>query len=198
MRVLDRAIEKVVEHLRARLDAVQSSRRRSSPTTPALDWAGMDRIELVPMTAKQYEALMPEVIAGYAHENVVSGRWTEEESMHQSREQTERLLPQGLATPDHRLWTIARAGDHEPVGMLWIHVKQKPKPHAFIYYIEIYPQFRRHGYAEQAMTQFEEEARRLGLESIRLDVFDHNAAARPLYAKLGYEATNILMAKRLK
>ena len=57
----------------------------------------MDRIELVPMTAKQYEALMPEVIAGYAHENVVSGRWTEEESMHQSREQTERLLPQGLA-----------------------------------------------------------------------------------------------------
>jgi ribosomal protein S18 acetylase RimI-like enzyme len=32
-------------------------------------------------------------------------------------------------------------------------------------------------------------------ETIRLHVFGHNAAARPLYVKLGYEPTNIVMAK---
>jgi ribosomal protein S18 acetylase RimI-like enzyme len=40
-------------------------------------------------------------------------------------------------------------------------------------------------------------ARRMGAETIRLHVFGHNTAARPLYVKLGYEPTNIVMAKPL-
>ncbi|HEX9095919.1 MAG TPA: GNAT family N-acetyltransferase, partial [Candidatus Dormibacteraeota bacterium] len=82
-------------------------------------------------------------------------------------------------------------------GMIWLGVVQKPTPSAFIYNIEIYPQFRRRGYAEQAMLKLEEEVRRLGLEAIRLHVFGHNTAARPLYEKLGYLPTNIQMLKRL-
>lgn len=149
------------------------------------------------MTAMQFEAWLPGTIAGYAAEHVRTGRWSEEEALERSRQEYERLLPQGLATPDQRLWNIVPTGGGEPVGMLWIHVMQKPKPSAFVYNIEVFPQFRRRGYAEQAMLKLEEEARRLGLEGIRLHVFGHNTAARALYEKLGYVPTNINMLKQL-
>ncbi len=149
------------------------------------------------MTAEQFEAWLPGTIAGYAAEHVHTGRWSEDEALGLSREEHDRLLPQSLATPDHRLWNIVPAGGGEPVGILWIQVMQKPTPSAFVYNIEVFPQFRRRGYAEQAMLKLVEEARRLGLEGIRLHVFGHNSAARPLYEKLGYVPTNINMLKRL-
>ena len=155
----------------------------------------MAKIELVPMTAQEFDEWLPATIKGYAAEHVRTGRWSEAEAIERSREEHARLLPQGLATPDHRLWSVVAGG--EAVGVLWIQVMQKPVPSAFVYNIEIYPQFRRRGYAEQAMLKLEEEARRLGLEGIRLHVFGHNTAARPLYEKLGYVPTNINMLKRL-
>ena len=117
--------------------------------------------------------------------------------MQKSREQHDQLLPQGPATPDHHLWTIVRTGDRQRVGLLWVNLMHSPRPNAFIFYIEIDPEFRRRGYAESAMRKLEGEARRMGAESIRLHVFGHNTAARPLYEKLGYVATNINMAKPL-
>jgi ribosomal protein S18 acetylase RimI-like enzyme len=149
------------------------------------------------MTEKEFQAWLPGTIAGYAAENVRTGRWSQEEALEKSREETDRLLSRGLRTPDHRLWNIVPAGVREPVGMIWVGVVQQPTPSAFIYNIEIYPQFRRRGYAEQALLKLEEEVRRLGLEAIRLHVFGHNSAARPLYEKLGYLPTNIQMLKRL-
>ena len=157
----------------------------------------MDKIELVPLTKEQFEAWLPGTIAMYAGEHVATGRWSKEESLQRSREEHERLLPQGLDTPGHRLWNIVRSSDRAVVGLLWVQVMQTPRPSAFIYNIEIYPQFRRRGYAEQAMLRLEEEVRGLGLEAIRLHVFGHNTAARPLYEKLGYVPTNIQMLKRL-
>jgi len=157
----------------------------------------LETIDLVPFTQEQFDAWLPRAIAEYAHEHVSTGRWSEAESIEKSRAEHERLLPQGPATPGHRMWSIVRAGDHQPVGLLWIQVQDKPTPRAFIYNIEIDPEFRRRGYARQAMTRLEEEARRLGLGSIGLHVFGHNTAARPLYEELGYVATNINMAKKL-
>ncbi len=149
------------------------------------------------MTQEHYEAWLPGSVADYAHEHVVSGRWSEAESLEKSREEHQRLLPQGPATPGHHLWSIVRATDREPVGMLWIQVMDKPTRRAFIFNIEIDERFRRRGYALQAMTRLEDEARHMGLESIGLHVFGHNTAARPLYEKLGYVATNINMSKLL-
>lgn len=149
------------------------------------------------MTRAQFDAWLPGAIATYAHETAASGRWTEEESVERSREEHERLLPQRLATPNHHLWSITRVSDHKAVGVLWIEAQQSPGPTAFVYNVEIYPEFRRRGYAEQAMTELEGAARSLGLRQIRLHVFGHNSAARPLYEKLGYEPTNIIMVKRI-
>jgi ribosomal protein S18 acetylase RimI-like enzyme len=149
------------------------------------------------MTQAEFDAWLPRAIREYAEEHVVDGRWSQDEAVEKSRAEHQTLLPQGLATSDHHLWSIVRSDDQKPVGLLWIHMQQKPKPHAFIYNIEVYPEFRRRGYAEAAMKELEVVARRMGAETIRLHVFGHNTAARPLYEKLGYEPTNIVMAKAL-
>lgn len=157
----------------------------------------MSDVSLEPMTQAEFDVWLPRVIVEYAHEHVVDGRWSEEEAVDKSRAEHETLLPQGLATPDHHLWSIVRSEDRKPVGILWVNMQQKPKPHLFVYNIEVYPDFRRRGYAEAAMKELEVVARRMGAETIRLHVFGHNTAARPLYVKLGYEPTNIVMAKPL-
>ena len=149
------------------------------------------------MTQAQFDAWLERAIVEYAQEHVVDGRWSEQEAVEKSRAEHDQLLPQGLATRDHHLWSIVRSSDRQPVGLLWVNIKKTPRPHAFVYNIEIYPEFRRHGYAEAAMRTLEDEARRMGAETIRLHVFGHNTAARPLYEKLGYSPTNILMAKPL-
>jgi ribosomal protein S18 acetylase RimI-like enzyme len=149
------------------------------------------------MTQAEFDVWLPRMIREYGEEHVVDGRWSQEEAVEKSRAEHQTLLPQGLATPDHHLWSIVRPEDQKPVGQLWVNTQQKPKPHAFIYNIEVYPEFRRRGYAEAAMKELEVVARRMGAETIRLHVFGHNTAARPLYVKLGYEPTNIVMAKPL-
>lgn len=157
----------------------------------------MEEIGLEPMTQAQYDAWLSDAIVGYAHEHVVSGRWSEAESLQKSRDEYARLLPEGPATSGHRLWMITRSNDRQAVGVLWIHFIKTPRPHVFIYDIEIRPEFRRQGFAEAAMRKLEQEAKEMGAETIRLHVFGHNTAARPLYEKLGYVATNINMAKAL-
>jgi ribosomal protein S18 acetylase RimI-like enzyme len=154
-------------------------------------------IELAPLGADVFEKWKPVSIADYARQHVIGGRWTAEEALRLSREEFDRLLPRGLATPGHRFFSIVRSSDRKAVGLLWIQVEGAPKQSAFIFNIEIFRAFRRRGFGRQAMKLLEEEARRLDLESIRLHVFGHNTAARSLYEQLGYVATNVQMKKRL-
>lgn len=115
-----------------------------------------------------------------------------------SRKEYESLLPQGLSTPGHHLFSIVRLADRKAVGMLWFGIERAPRPAAFVYNIEIFKGFRRRGYAGQAMKLLEEETRRLDLDSIRLHVFGHNGAALALYDGLGYVATNVMMRKQVR
>lgn len=47
------------------------------------------------------------------------------------------------------------------------------------------------------MRLLEDQVRQVGLRRIGLHVFGHNAAAQALYRKVGYEVTNINMAKNV-
>jgi len=149
------------------------------------------------MTAEQYSFWLGPAIEDYANENVATGRWRRDEALQKSREEYARLLPDGVSTPGNRLWSIVRSSDGRDVGQLWINLVDKPTPRAFVYNIEIYPEFRRQGFAKQAMLRLEVEVRGLGLDRIGLHVFGHNSAARTLYDNLGYTATNINMVKHL-
>ncbi len=157
----------------------------------------MDEVKLRPMTDGEYQAWLPRAIADYAEEHIASGRWPKDEALANSRSEFEKLLPDGPRTANNHLWSVVRAHDGQVVGQLWVAIVERPRRHAFVYNLEIDEAHRRRGYGEGAMRAAEDEARRLGVDTIRLHVFGHNTRARSLYDKLGYEPTNIMMSKTL-
>jgi RimJ/RimL family protein N-acetyltransferase len=152
---------------------------------------------LRPMSPMEFDAWQALAIPAYAADKVASGQWATDEALALSAQEHAELLPQGLQTPDHHLFTVV---DREatPVGTLWFMVQTKAGARiAYVYDIEIAPTHQRQGHATGAFIALEDEVRRLGLSGIALHVFGHNHAARALYAKLGYEPTNISLFKPL-
>ena len=150
---------------------------------------------LRPMTQAEYADWLQQTIPAYAADKVTSGQWSEDESLQLSKREYEELMPQGLATPDNFLFTIEDS-DANPVGVLWFAVKKRSNAGiAYVYDIEVWSHQRRKGHAYRAFCALEQEVRRLGLAGIALHVFGHNTEAQALYAKLGFQPTNINLFK---
>ena len=87
------------------------------------------------------------------------------EALEKSRQETERLLPQGLQSKDHYLFSLYD-GD-QAVGIIWLKANMdRPVKSGFIFDVEIKEEFRGKGYGKQIMLLIEEKARELGLKSI--------------------------------
>ncbi len=156
-------------------------------------------LQLVPMSDSEFQDFRATEIAGYAGEHVRAGRWRSEESVRLAEQEFNDLLPNGLMTPNQHFFSLRDETLGTPVGRLWFAVQKEEggEPTAFVYKIVIFEAFRRQGYGSQAMQALEEKVRQLGLTTTTLHVFGHNHAARALYEKLGYEATNVTMRKTL-
>jgi ribosomal protein S18 acetylase RimI-like enzyme len=134
----------------------------------------------------------------YAEENVAAGRWPAEGALDRSEQAHQKLLPQGLATPDQHLFNVLDAASGAEVGVLWLAVTEHPNGRSgYVYDIQITPEHRRRGHARAAFVALEDVARDLGLVDIGLHVFAHNDGAQALYRALGYETTGINMQKRI-
>ena len=151
-------------------------------------------VRLEPMDPDRFEAYIRALIRSYADDNVRAGRWTADEAIAESRKQVEGLLPQGAATPNHYLLSIMAEPGEDPVGTIWLAIEPRG---GFIYDLEVFEPYRRRGFAEQAMRQLEEFSRARGARRLLLHVFGDNRGARQLYDKLGYQETNVMMAKAL-
>ncbi|HZR34302.1 MAG TPA: GNAT family N-acetyltransferase [Nevskia sp.] len=88
-----------------------------------------------------------------------------------------------LRSPSARAWVAELQG--AVVGNL-ILLTRKNSGTARIYSVVVAPPARGRRFAERLVRAAETEARRLGLRRIKLEVRVDNAAARALYAKLGY------------
>jgi ribosomal protein S18 acetylase RimI-like enzyme len=126
-------------------------------------------------------------------------QWPEASALRLAQEAFDKLLPQGVATPNNHFFTICDPATPTGVGMIWFAVKQRESGKiAFVYDVLIKPKFQRMGYATSAFAALEKEASSRGLWGIALHVFGHNVAARALYDKLGYQPTNINMFKQVR
>jgi ribosomal protein S18 acetylase RimI-like enzyme len=61
--------------------------------------------------------------------------------------------------------------------------------------VYVHPQFRMQGLGEMLMLTGEEWALENGADSLELNVYDFNTAARGLYEKLGYQTLSRKMLK---
>lgn len=95
-----------------------------------------------------------------------------------------RSVRRFLRVPSAQVWVAEREG--AVVGAL-IWLSRSNSRAARIYSVVIAPEARGLGLAQQLVTAMETEARAFGRETATLEVRADNAAARALYAKLGYE-----------
>ena len=152
--------------------------------------------KLIPMTQTEFDAFLEHVIPEYAADNVKAGYWGEEEALEKSRSEFARLLPQGLQSENHYLYSVYD-GD-QAVGIIWMRANfDRPTKSGFIFELWIEEGFRGKGYGKQAMLLIEEKALEMGLKSLGLHVFAYNDVARSLYEKLGYEVSSLNMTKGL-
>ena len=156
-------------------------------------------VRLDPMTQTEFEAYVEFLVHEYAQDHVDAGNWVPEEALEMARESVRRLLPDGLATEDHYLCAIQDTTLGEKVGILWFaaEAREGRGSRAFVYDLWIDEVYRRRGYATQALEALDARARELGLSKIMLHVFGHNQAARLLYAKVGFEEVDLILAKTL-
>lgn len=149
------------------------------------------------MDENDYQRFLDYAIANYAEEKIKAGNYAVEDAIQLSAREYQQLLPEGVDTPDNYLLSIINEYNQK-VGFVWLALQQTGVLRTLtVVNILVYEQFRRRGYATQALCQAEEKARELGIERVTLQVFGHNTLARSLYEKIGYCATNIYMAHDL-
>src|SRR5258705_13905148 len=152
--------------------------------------------KLVPMNQAEYNAFLEQAVPEYAADNVRAGYWAEVEALEKSRKEFETLLPKGLQSENHYLYTLYDA--ENAVGLILMRANMdRPTKSGFIFDLSIDEKFRGKGYGKQAMSLIEEKARELGLKSIGLHVFAVNNVARNLYEGVGYEVSSLNMTKKL-
>jgi GNAT superfamily N-acetyltransferase len=106
------------------------------------------------------------------------------------------LLPDGLATPGHSMFAVEDDGRF--AGYLWLCDRDGELGHSlFVYAVEIDEEFRGRGLGRAAMVFAEQEARRLGIAKVALNVFGGNEVARRLCSELGDTETAVHMEKRV-
>jgi RimJ/RimL family protein N-acetyltransferase len=155
-------------------------------------------VRLIPMTATDFQAYLEEDIERYAQERVRAGDWHPSEALQKSREEHQQLLPDGVATKNHYLFSIEDEALGSNVGIIWFAIYDKQlRPVAFVYDFLIYEEFQRRGYGKQAMLALEAKVKDLNVDKIALQVFAHNHVARALYEKTGFEITGFYMTKEL-
>jgi ribosomal protein S18 acetylase RimI-like enzyme len=148
------------------------------------------------MTEAEYLDWLPKQTASYAAAKVKSGNWSEDRALELARQQTAELLPLGLKTPQHEICVVE--ADGRRVGVVWIAIKDSPRgPYAYLYDIEMDETQRGKGHGSKAIAAVEEKLRQRGIKSLLLHVFGYNQEALRLYQRLGFEITNVNMAKNL-
>ena len=154
-------------------------------------------LKFEPMQEEDFAAFFRKSIPEYAYDQMRAGNWTANEAVGRARDEFQKMLPNGLQTPNAYLRTILDEQDHK-TGMLWYFVDlNRLQKTAFLIDFFVFPESRHKGYEALAFALFENEARGLGVERVELQIFSHKIEDVLLYRENGYAETSIFFAKNL-
>ncbi|KRM44401.1 GNAT family N-acetyltransferase [Lentilactobacillus parafarraginis] len=152
-------------------------------------------LSLTPMTQADYDDYLATAATTFASEKVKAGTWNEQLAFQRASETYQRLLPNGIKTPDNYFYRIDQ--DKTKVGVLWLAKSHDNPEAAFIYDLYIFKDYQNQGIGTEALQLADDEARQLGFKRIALHVFGHNERALHVYQKSGFEITDINLEKPL-
>jgi ribosomal protein S18 acetylase RimI-like enzyme len=148
------------------------------------------------MTQTQFSDFMEVILLPYVAERAAADHVPTEVAEHYARDQHTHLLPDGHLTVGHRFLRIVSTNSDQSVGGVWFWIDLKNKQ-AFLYNITVFPQYRRSGFASDALALVEEMVRATGCATLGLNVFSSNEGAIAFYRKLGFSAVSSYLNKTL-
>ena len=147
------------------------------------------------MTPDEFAAYRRRSVSAYADEHVRAGDWSPDQAWELAEKETDELLPDGVKTAGAVLLVGESAG--QVVGIVWTGPAPRGGPGWWIYDIEVVPDQRGRGYGRVLLEAAEREILRRGGDTVGLNVFGGNDAARRLYESSGYAITSAQMRKPL-
>jgi ribosomal protein S18 acetylase RimI-like enzyme len=157
-------------------------------------------IHLEPMNETQFQSYLSTAVQDYAEAHIKAGDCRPEEALTLAQKDYQELLPDGLLSKNQFLFSVRddARDKNENIGMIWFAVKDRRAGRsAFIYDFNIREDLRGKGYGKKMMESIEELIQEMGIDTVSLNVFGYNHAARKLYEKMGYQITGIGMTKTL-
>lgn len=131
------------------------------------------------MTPGEFQRYLKPAIRSYAKMHIRAGDVDPKKALGRAKAEYAELLPKGLASAGHHLYAITLLEDGRTLGMVWFELKQRHgKRKAFIFDFAIDKARRGKGFATQAMSLIEQQA-------------------KVLYEKCGYRYLGMQMSKDL-
>jgi ribosomal protein S18 acetylase RimI-like enzyme len=153
-------------------------------------------IEVRKMSAAEISEYREMAMEHLAREEAEAYERPLEEMRVSARKAFDSLLPDGgAAGPDQHLYSLW--ANEQSIGYVWISLRGDRKQIAYILDFYLHPGMRGKGYGTEAFAAVENHTRKLGAESISLNVFRHNTVAVHLYEKIGFRVVSYMMAKTL-
>ena len=156
-------------------------------------------IQLVKMTNAEFSEYKSFLTDNYAQVLSRNLRISKEEALQTSKSQIDRLLTNGLETPEHFLYMVQLKDSktEDQIGYLWLNVNEN-KRSCFVCDIYLFEQFRSKGLGMKILELIDTRMVEQKIQKISLHVFGDNVIARKLYDKLGYRTTSVQMQKWLE
>lgn len=155
-------------------------------------------VALTPATDDELVEFIAAQKVSYLRDLIEQGGLSQAAAQANSEATWSGLVPDGIHPADGNEIMIGRDVDGRRIGVLWMAVRsQGGENYGWIYDVEVDPEFRNRGYGRALMIAAEEWTRGKGLDSLQLNVFGGNTAARALYRSLGYVENAVLMSKHV-
>ncbi|WP_035839965.1 GNAT family N-acetyltransferase [Kitasatospora azatica] len=136
-----------------------------------------------PLTEAEYADWLARGIEAYTGDILRSGSLEPEQARRKAEEDFQRLLPEGLATPDTAL--VVLEADGEPIGNAWVRHGHLPGV-SYGYDLVVHPEFRGRGLGRAAMAVGEQTVRAAGDRALMFTVWGGNEVAMSLYTAVGF------------
>lgn len=146
------------------------------------------------MTDTEYADWRGGAVSGYAHEFVDSGILAAEAARERAENDFREILPDGLATENHLLWTARVEAEPAPIGTIWVNARAGASATPLVRLRARRP--RRLPAARLRPSDHGDRHAAVpgsGIATMGLNVFGHNVTARRLYERLGFRVATTSM-----
>lgn len=150
-------------------------------------------IELRTMTSSEFAAFRDWCVGDYSASLSDLGL-SENEANEQASSIVDDLLPRGLETPDHNIFS-AWEGETK-VGEAWIAIRQNGAArHAEGYFVHVFPEYRRRGLGKGLLFALGNAAVDANVDTVSLNVFGSNEPALRLYENAGFRVSQLVSGR---